>query len=74
MPTALSANHKENTKQFLDYVATNSEATIMYQASNMVLAVHSGASYLSNQKHAAEWVGTFSCPGVPFSPQQWRCP
>ena len=37
----------QNMKQFLNYAATNSEAIVMYQASDMVLAVHSDASYLS---------------------------
>jgi hypothetical protein len=31
----------------LDYVATNPDATLMYKKSNMVLAMHSNASYLS---------------------------
>ena len=34
------------TKQFLDYVAMNDMAIAMYQASNMIVAVHSNASYL----------------------------
>ena len=34
------------TKQLRDYVATQGEAIITYSASNMVLAVHSNASYL----------------------------
>jgi hypothetical protein len=44
------ANPTTNTKklvhQFLDYVVTHSNAIITYQASNMVLAGHSNASYL----------------------------
>jgi hypothetical protein len=44
-------NPTQNTKkivhQFLDYVATHSDAIITYQASGMVLAGHSNASYLS---------------------------
>ena len=35
------------TKQFLDYAACNSEAVLTYHASDMILAVHSDASYLS---------------------------
>jgi hypothetical protein len=34
-------------KQFLDYASTNPDAVITYHASNMVLAGHSNASYLS---------------------------
>ncbi len=45
------ANPTTNTKklvhQFLDYAATHPDAIITYQASNMVFAGHSNASYLS---------------------------
>jgi hypothetical protein len=36
-----------NIKVFLHYAASNQDAIITYRASNMVLAVHSDASYLS---------------------------
>jgi hypothetical protein len=36
--------------QFLDYVASQDEAILTYKASNMVLAIHSDASYLSKPK------------------------
>ncbi len=35
------------TKQLLDYIATQDEAVLTYNASDMVLAIHSDASYLS---------------------------
>jgi hypothetical protein len=45
------ANPTKNTmikvKQFLDYAFTHPNATVTYQASDMVLAAHSDASYLS---------------------------
>jgi hypothetical protein len=45
------ANPTEDTiskvKQFLDFAATHPDAIVTYQASNMVLAAHSDASYLS---------------------------
>jgi len=45
------ANPTQNTKklvhQLLDYPATHPDAIITYQASDMVLAGHSNASYLS---------------------------
>jgi hypothetical protein len=31
----------------MDYLATHPDATIRYQASDMILAIHSDASYLS---------------------------
>jgi hypothetical protein len=37
-------------KQLLDYIATQEEAILTYSASNMVLAIHSNASYLSEPK------------------------
>ena len=37
----------EKVKQFLDYAASNPDAVLTYSPSNMVLAVHSDASYLS---------------------------
>jgi hypothetical protein len=40
----------ENIKLFLDYAASHQNAILTYQASDMVLIVHSNASYLSKQK------------------------
>ncbi len=37
-------------KLFLDYAATHQDAIITYHASDMVLVVHSDASYLSEPK------------------------
>jgi hypothetical protein len=37
----------QQTLQLLDYLATQEDAVLSYHASNMVLAVHSNASYLS---------------------------
>jgi hypothetical protein len=39
-----------NTKLFLDYAASHKDAIITYQASFMVLVIHSNASYLSKLK------------------------
>jgi hypothetical protein len=36
--------------QFLDYAATHPDAVVTYRASDMVLAIHSDASYLSEPK------------------------
>jgi hypothetical protein len=45
------ANPMERTmvlcKQFLDFMATQEDAVLTYQASDMVLAIHSNALYLS---------------------------
>jgi hypothetical protein len=37
----------KQTKQLLDYIATQDEAVLTYNACDMVLAIHSDASYLS---------------------------
>ena len=60
MLTALSAiaseqaNPTEKTmkkcRQFLDYAASQEDAVLTYRASDMVLAVHSDASYLNEAK------------------------
>jgi hypothetical protein len=38
------------TNQMLDYLATHPDATIRYHASDMILNIHSDASYLSVSK------------------------
>jgi hypothetical protein len=48
-----------NTKLFLDYAATHQDAVITYRASNMVLVVHSDASYLSEPKARSRAGGHF---------------
>jgi hypothetical protein len=69
MLTALSAiasaqaEPTENTmtrcKQFLDYAATHQDAIITYKKSDMVLVVHSDASYLSEPKARSRAGGHF---------------
>jgi hypothetical protein len=41
-------------KQFLDYVALLDEAILTYKANNMVLTIHSDASYLSKPKACSQ--------------------
>ena len=49
-------NKLQNTKQFLDYAASNGNAMLTYGASDMVVAIHSDASYL-NEKQAQSRAG-----------------
>ena len=49
----------EKCKQFLDYAATQEEAVITYRASDMILAIHSDASYLSEPKARSRAGGHF---------------
>jgi hypothetical protein len=47
------------TNQMLDYLATHPNATIRYHASNMVLHIHSDASYLSVSNARSRLGGLF---------------
>jgi len=49
----------QQTLQLLDYLATQEDAVLSYHASNMVLAVHSDASYLSEPKARSRAGGHF---------------
>ena len=54
---------------FLDYAATHPDAIITYRASDMVLAVHSDASYLSESKGRSQAGGHFyMSSNVPIPP------
>ena len=46
---APTKNTMKKVKQFLDYAASQEEAIITYRASDMVLSIHSDASYLSER-------------------------
>jgi hypothetical protein len=45
--TKATEKTQATTNQMLDYLATHPDATIRYHASNMILHIHSDASYLS---------------------------
>ncbi len=49
----------QQTLQLLDYLATLEDAVLSYHASNMVLAVHSNASYLRKPKTQSQAGGHF---------------
>ncbi len=63
------AAHTEDTcnrvNQFLDYKATNPNAKIGYLASDMLLNVHSDASYLSTPKARSQAGGYFFLSSIP---------
>ncbi len=48
-----------HTQQLLDYLASQEEAVLTYNASDMILAVHSNASYLSEPKARSRTGGHF---------------
>ena len=49
----------KKVNQFLDYASSHQDAMITYRASDMVLAVHSDASYLSERKARSRSGGHF---------------
>ena len=49
----------QQTLQLLDYLATQEDAVLSYHASDMVLAVHSNVSYLSEPKACSRAGGHF---------------
>jgi hypothetical protein len=51
----------ELIKWLLDYVATDPEAILTYESSDMILAVHSDASYLSEASARSRVGGHFFC-------------
>jgi hypothetical protein len=60
---------RQHAQQLLDYLATQEEAIITYQSSDMVLAVHSDASYLSESKARSRVGGHFFMSSdVPIPP------
>ena len=55
----------QQTLQLLDYLSTQEDAVLSYHASDMVLAVHSDASYLSEPKAHSRAGGHFSYQVTP---------
>jgi hypothetical protein len=49
----------EKTLQFLDYAASQDDAVVIYRKSDMILAVHSDASYLREPKARSRAGGHF---------------
>ena len=49
----------DEVQQLLDYLASNPNAIIRYNASGMILFIHSGASYLSVTKASSRASGVF---------------
>jgi hypothetical protein len=60
---------KQNVTQLLDYCATQEEAIISYNASKMILAVHSNAGYCNKRNARSQAGGHFSLSNdEPFPP------
>eukprot|EP00804_Cyclotella_cryptica_P014175 CCRYP_005592-RA/>CCRYP_005592-RA protein AED:0.28 eAED:0.24 QI:0/0/0/1/0/0/2/0/659 len=72
MPSASSPTQSNATEQtlkrchhFLDYMATHPDARIRYHASDMILNVHSDASYLSVKNAKSRAAGIFFLGSLP---------
>jgi len=62
-------NTMKNTKQFLDYCATQHPAVLTYRKSDMILAVHSKAGYLNaTNAHSCMGGHHFLSKNQPFPP------
>ncbi len=64
-------NTMKHVNQFLDYMWTHPDAIIRYHASDMILNVHSDASYLSAPKSCSQaggyfFLGSLTCNGDPI--------
>jgi hypothetical protein len=53
------------TNQLLDYLATHPDSAIRYHASDMILHIHSDASYLSVSNTRSRLSGLFFCGEKP---------
>ncbi len=62
---APTENTMKPVNQFLDYMWTHPDAIIRYHASNMILNVHSDASYLSTPKARSRAGGYFFLGSLP---------
>jgi hypothetical protein len=56
---------QSTTNQLLDYLSTHPDATIRYHASDMILHIHSDASYLSVSNARSRLCGLFFCGDKP---------
>jgi hypothetical protein len=59
--TTVTGKTQAATNQLLDYLATHPDATIKYHASDMILHIHSDASYLSVSNARSRLGGLFFC-------------
>jgi hypothetical protein len=66
--TKATENTQAATNQLLDYMATHPDVTIRYHASDMILHIHSDASYLSVSNARSRLGGLFFLGNKP--PQQ----
>ena len=66
---APTKNAMKRVKTFLDYAASQEEAIITFNASGVVLEIHSDASYLSEKMHAVAQEATIFYQMMKKKPQ-----
>jgi hypothetical protein len=59
MQTKGTTSRMEKAKQLLDYLATNPNATMKFKSSDMIMNIHSDASYLSEANARSRVCGHF---------------
>ena len=73
MSQAKATENTENiVEQLLDYLATHPNASVLYRASDMILNIHSDASYLNEPNGRSRvagfyFLGSSSLPGQPIT-------
>lgn len=67
--TCATVKTMDAVNKFLDYMATNNNATTRYQASDMHLKLHSDASYLTERKARSRSGGHFFVGNSPDKPE-----
>jgi hypothetical protein len=72
LQTEATENTMKRCKQFLDYMWTIPDASIRYYASDMILNVHSDASYLSVKNARSRAAGWFFLGSIPKDCQPIR--
>ena len=64
-----TVNTVQRSQQLMDYLATQDPAVLTYRKSDMVLAVHSNASYLNEEEARSRAGGHhFLSENIPFPP------
>ena len=63
--TIATENTMKKIIHLMDYLATHPDAVIMFRASDMILNVHSDASYLSEKKAKSRMAGYFFLGSMP---------
>ena len=62
----------KKTKQFFDCTASQNDVVVTYKASNMILVIHSNASYITEPKARSRVGGHFFMSNnVQFPLKQW---